>query len=88
MSKGVTPATQPGGRPGFLSDVIVELGMVDSETVDGAVIAARTPGRKVENILVETGAITEDQLARAVAERYGIDTSISRSSRSTMRRRT
>jgi Type II secretion system (T2SS), protein E, N-terminal domain len=63
----------PGGRRGFLSDVIVELGMVDSATVDRAVNAARTPGLKVERLLVESGALTEDQLARATAERYGLD---------------
>jgi hypothetical protein len=63
----------PGGRPGFLSDVIVELGMVDAATVEGAVRAARTPGLKVERLLVESGALTEDQLSRATAERYGLD---------------
>ena len=63
----------PGGRPGFLSDVIVELGMVDAATVEGAVRAARTPGLRVERLLVESGALTEDQLSRATAERYGLD---------------
>jgi hypothetical protein len=71
--KGLTAPSQPGGRPGFLSDVIVELGMVEASTVEDAVNAARVPGRTVARILVETGALTEDQLARAIGERYGID---------------
>ena len=73
MSKGVTKPSNPGGASGFLSDVIVELGMVDAKTVEDAVNAARVPGRTVARILVESGALTEDQLARAIGERYGID---------------
>lgn len=73
MSKGVTSPSRPGGRPAFLSDLVVELGMVDAHTVEDAVNAARTSGRKAERILVEVGALTEDQLARATAERYGLD---------------
>ncbi|HEY8770088.1 MAG TPA: hypothetical protein VIM03_06065, partial [Thermoleophilaceae bacterium] len=73
MSKGVTKPSNASGRAGFLSDVIVELGMVDAPTVEQAVNAARVPGRTVARILVESGALTEDQLARATGERYGID---------------
>ena len=38
-----------------------------------AVEAARHPGMTPEKVLLEGGAITEDQLARALAERYGLD---------------
>jgi Type II secretion system (T2SS), protein E, N-terminal domain len=69
---GVVPPTG-GGRSGFLSDVIVELGFASRETVEQAVRAARSPGSTVARVLVEMGAITEEQLARATAERYGID---------------
>jgi Type II secretion system (T2SS), protein E, N-terminal domain len=61
------------GRSGFLSDVIVELGFASRETVEQAVRAARSPGTTVARVLIDTGAITEEQLARATAERYGID---------------
>jgi hypothetical protein len=71
--KGVTPPTTPGGRSGFLSDVIVELGFAEREAVDWAVRTARRPGTTVARVLIETGEITEEQLARASAERYGID---------------
>jgi hypothetical protein len=61
------------GRSGFLSDVIVELGFASRETVEQAVRAARSPGSTVARVLIEMEAITEEQLARATAERYGID---------------
>ena len=35
--------------------------------------AARSPGQTPEKVLLEAGTITEDQLARALAERYGLD---------------
>jgi hypothetical protein len=70
--RGITPPSTPGGRPDFLSDVIVELGFADRETVEQAVREART-GTTVSRVLVESGAVTENQLARAMAERYGLD---------------
>jgi hypothetical protein len=70
--KGVTPPSTQGGRSGFLSDVIVELGFAEHEQVEWAVRTARRPGTTVARVLIETGEITEDQLARAVAERYGL----------------
>jgi Type II secretion system (T2SS), protein E, N-terminal domain len=69
---GIVPPTG-SGRSGFLSDVIVELGFASRDTVEQAVRAARSPGSTVARVLVEMGAITEEQLARATAERYGID---------------
>ena len=69
--KGVVPPTEPGGRSGFLSDVIVELGFATSDAVEDAVREARS-GSTVAQVLVESGAISEEQLARATAERYGI----------------
>jgi archaellum component FlaC len=72
-AKGVTPPTNPSGTGGFLSDVIVELGFADAETVERAVEGARAPGRTVDLILLEGGALTEDELSRAIAERHGFD---------------
>ena len=70
--RGITQPTQPGGREGFLSDVIVELGFADRPTVEQAVRSARSPGATVASVLLESGAITEDQLAHARAERHGL----------------
>jgi hypothetical protein len=69
---GAAPAVA-GGRDGFLSDVIVELGFATRETVEQAVRAARSPGTTVTRVLLEMNAISEEQLAQATAERYGID---------------
>jgi hypothetical protein len=71
--KGVVPPSQPGGRSGFLDDVIVELGFADPTAVASAVEQARQPGLGgVGRVLVDNGEITEDELARAIAERNGL----------------
>ena len=69
--KGIVPPSEPGGRSGFLSDVIVELGFATPDAVEEAVREARS-GSTVAQVLVESGAISEEQLARATAERYGL----------------
>lgn len=70
---GVTSPTLSGAGRRFLSDILVELGFVDEEQAERAVEAARHPGQTPEKVLLEGGTITEDQLARALAERYGLD---------------
>jgi MshEN domain len=70
---GVTPPSLSGAGRRFLSDILVELGFVTQDEADQAVEAARKPGQTPEKVLIESGAITEDQLARALAERYALD---------------
>jgi hypothetical protein len=70
---GVTAPSLSGAGRRFLSDILVELGFVDEEQAERAVEAARHPGQTPEKVLIEQGTITEDQLARALAERYGLD---------------
>ena len=70
--RGVTPPSGSGGER-FLADVIVELGLAERDAVDRASESARTPGKSLGWHLVEAGEVTEDELARAVAERYGLD---------------
>ena len=70
---GVTPPSRRGGSGRFLTDVLVDLGFADQPRVDAAVEAARSTGRPPERMLLEQGAVTEDQLARAIGERYGLD---------------
>ena len=66
--------TRPNSRPGsrFISDVIVELGYADRSRVEAAVEEAKGSGRTPEQVLVENGAISSDQLARATAQRFGL----------------
>ena len=70
---GVTSPSLSGAGGRFLSDIVVELGFVDPEVAEEAVHAGRRPGYTPERVLLESGAITEDQLSRALAERYGLD---------------
>ncbi len=71
-----TGITRPGARSGgarFLTDVIVELGLLDRSRVDQAVAAARASSTTPEAVLVESGALSQADLSRAIAERYGLD---------------
>jgi type IV pilus assembly protein PilB len=70
---GLTPPRRRGGPSRFLTDVIVELGFVERERVRAAVNESKSFGRRPEQVLLEMGALTGDQLARATAERFGLD---------------
>jgi type IV pilus assembly protein PilB len=70
---GLTPPQVRGRHSGFVTDVLVELGFVSDDLARQAIETARTAGRPPERLLIEQGAITADQLSRAVAERYGLD---------------
>jgi type IV pilus assembly protein PilB len=73
------PATQavareqrPAGRA-RLGDIVVELGFSDRETVEAAARAAREVGEQIGQALLEHGIITTDQLAVAMAKRFGLE---------------
>jgi MshEN domain len=70
---GVTPPSDPARRGVFLTDVVVELGFADRETVDAAAQAASQAGKPVERYLLDSGVLDEDQLSFAIAERNGLD---------------
>jgi type IV pilus assembly protein PilB len=70
---GISTPSRRGGTGRVLTDVIVDLGFVDREAMDDAVEMAHSAGSAAERVLVSTGAITESDLARAVAERFGLD---------------
>jgi type IV pilus assembly protein PilB len=70
---GVTPPSRRGGSGRFLTDVLLDLGFAARERVEAAVDTSRAVGRPPERVLLEQGVITEDQLARAIGERYGLD---------------
>src|SRR5215218_7451325 len=71
--KGITTPARRGGSGRTITDVLVDLGFVDQGTIDLAVERANDNGSLPERLLVADGALTEDQLARAVAERFGLD---------------
>jgi type IV pilus assembly protein PilB len=70
---GVTPPRNRDGRPRFLTEVIVELGLTSRERVDEAVESARSGSATPEELLCQWGALSPDALSRAVAERNGLD---------------
>ncbi len=70
---GVTPPTRRGSSSRFLTDVIVEMELATKEVMDDAIEKARAQGSTPERVLVDSGALGLDGLARALAERYGLD---------------
>ena len=70
---GLTSPLARGRSSGFVTDVLVELNYVAEDRARQAIEEARTAGRTPEQLLLEQGVITAEQLSRAVAERYGLD---------------
>src|SRR3954451_23955400 len=70
---GITTPSRRGGSGRVLTDVIVDLGFVDRGTMDLAVERGSSTGAAPERVLVNDGTLSDDQLARAVAERFGLD---------------
>src|SRR3984957_9237264 len=69
-SNGLSTATR-SGRSG--RRVGVDLGFADRQAVEQAVSAARSQRKPTGQVLVEQGVLRQDQLARVVAERFGLD---------------
>ena len=70
---GLTPPVTRGRSSGFVTDALVELGYVAEDRARQAIEEARTAGSPPEELLLHQGAVTADQLSRALAERYGLD---------------
>jgi type IV pilus assembly protein PilB len=70
---GLYPPRHPGRSSRMIGEVVVDLGLSDRDTVEEAVAAAREQGRPTGLVLVERGILRHDQLARVVAERFGLD---------------
>jgi type IV pilus assembly protein PilB len=73
---GLIPGANHRGssRPArFIGDVVVELGFAERAEVEKAIAVSRASGRRTGHVLVENGTLTPDQLARVIAERFGVD---------------
>jgi len=70
---GVTRPTRRGSSARFLTDVICDMGLAPRDRVERAIESSRNEGITPEHVLLASGAITPDGLARALAERYGLD---------------
>ncbi len=77
-SPGIAPAGAGSPSQGAsplrrIGDIIVEHEFASREAVERAVVEARDTGRTTGQTLLESEIVTPDQLARAVAERYGVE---------------
>jgi type IV pilus assembly protein PilB len=70
---GLYPPSRRGRSSRAIGEVIVDLGFAGREVVDEAVTNARRQGATTGQVLVESGAMRRDHLARALAERFGVD---------------
>ena len=70
---GLIPPQRRGHSGSFITDVIVDLGYATRAQIDQAITQGRSEGRSPEEILLEHGVINQEQLTRAIAERYGLD---------------
>jgi hypothetical protein len=69
---GVTPAPTEGSSYRFLSDVIIARGLVDPAAMKSA-LQASLAGRSLTEILVDNGDLSEEDLARTLAEHHRLD---------------
>src|SRR5919205_3899635 len=70
---GLTAPASRGRSTRFIGDIIVELGYASRESVEAGIAESRRTGRRTGEVLVERGVLTPDQLARVIAERFGVD---------------
>jgi type IV pilus assembly protein PilB len=70
---GITGPSRRGSSSRFLTDVIVDMGLVPRRQVEEAIETSRGTGTMPERVLLDSGALTQDGLTRALAERYGLD---------------
>ncbi len=71
--QGLTSPSRRGSSARFLTDVIVDMGLAARARVDEAIASSRSSGTTPERLLVEERVLSADGLARALAERYGLD---------------
>jgi type IV pilus assembly protein PilB len=70
---GVTSPSRRGGSGRVLTDVLVEMDFVSRGEVDEAIERANGNGSSAERLLLADKIVSEHQLSRAVAERFGLD---------------
>jgi type IV pilus assembly protein PilB len=69
----LTPPSRRGGARRSLPDVLVDLGFITPERMQEIIAQAGQGGRSAEEVLREEGELSSEQLARATAERFGLD---------------
>ena len=70
---GLTAPSQRGRSSRQIGDIVVGFGYAGRASVEMAIADARATGKRTGEVLVERGVLTPDQLARVIAERFGVD---------------
>jgi type IV pilus assembly protein PilB len=70
---GATVSKLPARSVRRIGDVIVDSGFADRDVVEEAVEKGRQSGQPTGRVLLERGELSPEQLARSVADRYGLD---------------
>ena len=70
---GLTPPSERRKSARRIGDIVVDLGYTSREAVESAVEKGREIGQPVGRVLIERGVVTPNQLAHALAERFGLD---------------
>jgi type IV pilus assembly protein PilB len=70
---GLHPPSRKGRSAAPIGEVAVRLGFTDDATVEAAVVSAREQRKPTGQVLVENGALSSEQLARVLSERFGVD---------------
>ena len=61
-------------RPKRLTDVLLQLGLVDSASLQRAVGLVQQTGRRLLSVLVESGLVEESRLVRSLGQALGVET--------------
>ena len=69
---GLTEPSQPNRTNRRIGEVISDLGFAKRDVIEAAVELARRSGELTGEVLVKSGVLTSEQLARAVAERHAL----------------
>ncbi len=72
-SNGITEPSSRGRNPKQIGDIVVNFGYASREAVEAAIAEAAATHRRTGEVLVDRGVLTPDQLARVIAERFGVD---------------
>jgi type IV pilus assembly protein PilB len=73
VTPGLTAPSARGRSSKQIGDIVVGFGYASAESVELAIAESRTSGRRTGEVLVDRGVLTPAQLARVIAERFGVD---------------
>src|SRR4051812_29119024 len=70
---GLTPPSSRGRSSKQIGDIVVGFGYASPESVELAIAESRASGCRTGEVLVDRGVLTPGQLAKVIAERFGLD---------------